>query len=192
MPLPVSEVERELAHTRRLRFDGYRRADGLWDIEARITDHKNHDHEMKVGVRRAGQPVHDLWVRVTIDLDYNIRDAFAITDASPYPGGCETYGDAYRSLIGLNLLKGFRRQVRERLGGVKGCTHINEMLAALPTAAIQTFSGEVREARDDAAKPWHLDQCHATATDGETVRKYYPKWYVGGKQAATGKGEKAA
>jgi len=27
-------------------------------------------------------------------------------------------------LVGLNLMKGFRQAVKERLGGVQGCTHI--------------------------------------------------------------------
>ena len=31
MSLPVTEVERELLHTRRVRYEGYKRADGLWD-----------------------------------------------------------------------------------------------------------------------------------------------------------------
>ena len=59
MPLPVTEVERELLHTRRVRYEGYKRADGLWDIEAHLTDVKNHDYHLKTGVRRAGQPVHE-------------------------------------------------------------------------------------------------------------------------------------
>ncbi len=54
MPLPVPEVERELTHTRRVRYEGYKRADGLWDIEAHLTDSKNHDYRLKTGVRRAG------------------------------------------------------------------------------------------------------------------------------------------
>src|SRR6185295_8172822 len=52
MPLPVTEVERELLHTRRIRYEGYKRADGLWDIEAHLTDIKNHDYQLKTGVRR--------------------------------------------------------------------------------------------------------------------------------------------
>ena len=28
MPLPVTDVERELTHTRRVRYEGYKRADG--------------------------------------------------------------------------------------------------------------------------------------------------------------------
>ena len=177
MPLPVPDVERELTHTRRIRYEGYRRADGLWDIEAHLNDVKNHDYRLKTGVRRAGQPIHDMWVRITIDRKFNIVAASACSDAVPYPGGCETIGPAYGRLVGLNLLRGFRKNVHELLGSVRGCTHMTEMLAGLPTAAIQTFAGEMPEERTDGRRPFQLDQCHALDTTGETVKKWYPKWY---------------
>ncbi|HEX7250093.1 MAG TPA: DUF2889 domain-containing protein [Burkholderiales bacterium] len=183
MPLPVPEVERELTHTRRVRYEGYKRKDGLWDIEAHLTDVKNHDYALKTGVRRAGQPIHDMWVRITIDRRMNIVDACSSSDTVPYPGGCETISPAYRTLIGLSLVKEFRKNVREALGGVRGCTHITEMLGGLPTAAIQTFAGEMPEEREDGRKPFQLDQCHALETSTETVRKWYPKWFKGGKAA---------
>src|SRR5712691_11186995 len=104
MPLPDSAVERELRHTRRTRYEGYKRADGLWDIEAHLTDVKIHDYRLKTGVRRAGQPVHEMWVRITIDRNFTVVDAVASSDAVPYAGGCETIAPAYRKLIGLNLL----------------------------------------------------------------------------------------
>ena len=177
MPLPVTEVERELTHTRRVRYEGYKRSDGLWDIEAHLLDTKNHDFHLKTGVRRAGQAIHDMWLRVTIDRDLNIVDAQASMDAVPYPGGCERIPPAYRKLVGLNLLRGFREKTWEMLGSIKGCTHLTELLAGLPTAAIQTFAGEMPEEREDGAKPFQLDRCHALATDGETVKRWYPKWY---------------
>src|SRR6202008_3780219 len=163
MPLPVSEVERELTHTRRVRYEGYKRADGFWDIEAHLLDTKNHD----------------FWLRVTIDKSFTILDAQAAMDAVPYPGGCEKIPPAYRKLIGLNLLRGFRKRSWELLGAVKGCTHLTEMLGGLPPAAIQTFAGEVPEERDDGSKPFQLDQCHALETSSETVKLWYPKWYRG-------------
>ena len=177
MPLPVSDVERELRHTRRVRYEGYKRTDGLWDIEAHLTDIKNHDFDLKTGVRRAGLPVHEMWLRITIDRKLTIVDAAASSDAVPYPGGCETIAPAYRKLIGLSLIKGFRNDVAGLLGGIRGCTHLTEMLAGLPTAAIQTFAGETPEERDDGRRPFQLDQCHALETSTETVRKWYPKWY---------------
>ena len=179
MSLPVTEVERELVHTRRVRYEGYKRADGLWDIEGHLTDIKNHDYQLKTGVRRAGQPVHSMWVRLTIDRKLNIVDAVASTDAVPYPGGCETIAPAYRQLVGLSLARGFRKRVKDLLGGVRGCTHLTEMLAGMPTAAIQSFAGEMKEERDDGTKPFQLDQCHALQTTSETVKLWYPKWYRG-------------
>jgi hypothetical protein len=177
MPLPVTEVERELTHTRRVRYEGYKRSDGLWDIEGHITDVKNHDFQLKTGVRRAGLPVHDMWIRVTIDRSFTIVDAQACSDSVPYPGACETIAPAYKALVGLSLIKDFRRKTRELLGGVRGCTHLTEMLGGLPTAAIQTFAGEQREERGDGRKPFQLDQCHALETTTETVRTLYPKWH---------------
>ena len=179
MPLPVAEVERELTHTRRVRYEGYKRADGLWDLEAHLTDIKNHDYRLKTGVRRAGQPIHEMWVRITIDRHMNILAASASSDAVPYPGGCENAAPMYRKLVGLNLVRGFRKHVYEQLGGVKGCTHITEMLYGLPTAAIQTFAGEMPEERVDGKKPFQLDQCQALETTTETVRQWYPKWFKG-------------
>ncbi len=179
MPLPIQDVERELTHTRRVRFEGYKRADGLWDIEGHLTDIKNHDFTLQTGVRRAGLPVHDMSVRLTIDPKLNVVGAVAVSDAVPYPGGCETIGPAYSKLVGLNLMGGFRKKVRELFGGVRGCTHISEMLGFFPTAAIQTFAGERREAPADGKKPFQIDQCHALDAQSDTVRRMYPKWYRG-------------
>jgi len=179
MPLPVSEVERELTHTRRVRYEGYKRADGLWDIEAHLLDTKNHDYQLKTGVRRAGQAIHDMWLRLTIDRTMTIVDAAASSDAVPYPGGCESIAPAYRRLIGLNLMRGFRKATWELVGSTRGCTHLTELLAGLPTAAIQTFAGEMKEERADGSKPFQLDQCHALESSTETVRQWYPKWFKG-------------
>ena len=184
MPLPVSEVERELTHTRRVRYEGYKRADGLFDIEAHLLDTKNHDYQLKTGVRRAGQAIHEMWLRVTIDRTMTILDACASSDAVPYPGGCESIAPVYRKLVGLNLMRGFRKAAWELFGKVKGCTHLTEMLAGVPTAAIQTFAGEMKEERADGSKPFQLDQCHALETSTDTVKRWYPKWYRKKSEAA--------
>lgn len=177
MPLPLPEIERELTHTRRVRYEGYKRADGLWDIEAHLSDVKSHDFHLRTGVRRAGQSIHDMWLRLTIDREFNVLDAQASSDAVPYPGGCEAIAPEYRKLVGLNLLRGFRKKIQELLGGVRGCTHLTEMLGGVPTAAIQSFAGEKKEERTDGTRPFQLDQCKALDTTGETVKKWYPKWY---------------
>ena len=64
------------------------------------------------------------------------------------------------------------------MGGVRGCTHVTELLGALSTAAVQTFASLQREDIGDG-KPFQLDHCHALETTTDTVRRYYPKWYRG-------------
>ncbi len=177
MPLPEPSASRQRIHLRSIMLEGWKRADGLWDIEARLTDCKDHDYPLASGMRRRGDPVHDMWVRVTIDRGFNVLGAAVSSDAVPYPGGCDTIAPAYRQLVGLNLSRGFRRTVGEMFEGVRGCAHVTELLLSLPTAAIQTFASEVRETDDSAGKPFQLDRCHALETSSETVRRYYPRWY---------------
>jgi hypothetical protein len=75
-------------------------------------------------------------------------------------------------------MQGFKRAVRERLGGVQGCTHLSELADVLPTAVVQAFAGEVLKVHPDSeTKPFQLDRCHALASESEAVRLYYPRWY---------------
>lgn len=176
---------RRHVHTRSIRVEVYARDDGLWDLEAILTDTKSRDFPLATGMRPAGEPVHDMLLRVTIDTKANVIDATAESRRVPYPGHCDSIGPDYRKLIGLNLLQDFRRHLQSRLGGVHGCTHLTELAKVLPTAAVQAFAGEVFKTRDaaheghlkDEKMPWQLDRCHALRLEGPAVAKFYPRWH---------------
>ncbi|MEC5217466.1 hypothetical protein RCH09_002424 [Actimicrobium sp. GrIS 1.19] len=184
MPLSPPVSRRQLKHTRTLSVEAFARDDGLWDIDARITDIKTRVVTLASGRREAGDALHDLKLRITIDLAFNIVAAEASSDAVPYPGFCDTISPAYQSLVGLNLMQGFRHQLKSRVAGIAGCTHLTELAQILPTAAIQAFAGDVIDTRDGdaaddgAAKPFQLDRCHALRTDGAAVAQFYPRWSV--------------
>lgn len=177
MPLPVPASPRRRVHARRIEVEGFVREDGLYELDASLSDVKDVDYPLASGLRPAGVPVHLMRVRVTLDAAFNIVDASACSDGVPYPGLCDTIGPAYRKLIGLNLVRGFRRTVGEMFADVRGCTHMSELLLSLPTAAIQTFATFRRENEDTDEKPFQLDRCHALETSAPTVRQYYPRWY---------------
>lgn len=185
MRLPDSSAARTLVHTRAVTIQAYRRDDGNWDLEAELTDVKPQDLPLQSGVRPAGEPVHAMRLRLTIDDDFQVLDALALSERVPYPGYCEGVASVYRALVGLNLIRGFRRALRERLADTDGCTHLSELAQFLPTAAVQAMAGSRRARREQEAaeqggrRPFQLDRCHAMRTDGEAVRRYYPKWYVG-------------
>ena len=157
MPLS-SPVSRQLRHRRAIRADAYEREDGLWDIEACLTDEKPRDVTLASGVRPNGSPIHELWLRITIDRKLNVVDAEASSDWVPYPGLCEASNPAYRALIGLNLFQNFRRDAARLLAGTAGCTHLTELCAIIPTAAIQAFAGDV----------WNTDKGRPGSGNGST------------------------
>jgi hypothetical protein len=174
-----------LKHTRTISIEAYAREDGLWDLDARIIDTKTRDIPLASGVRPVGMPLHDLSLRITIDTSFSIVNAEAVSDAVPYPTFCNTIGPDYTKLIGLNLMQQFRQGVKDRMSGIKGCTHLTEMAQILPTAAVQAFSGEVIDTRDGAEsaalsseQPFQLNRCHALRLDGPAVLQYYPRWAI--------------
>ena len=178
MPLSTPSVSRQRLHQRRITFEGFRRDDGLFDIDAHLVDAKDHDFELLTGVRPAREAVHDMWARVTIDTSFVIHAIEVRTDGMPYPDACDRIEPSYSKLVGANLVQGFRKRLHDDMGGTRGCTHVTELLGSLPTAAVQTFAGLRREDEGEN-KPFQLDRCHALETTTENVRRYYPKWYRG-------------
>jgi hypothetical protein len=179
MALPAAAPLRQLIHRRTIDVQVYARGNGLWEVDAVLTDVKTIDSPLASGVRRAGDPIHDMLLRLVVDEQFNILEAGSDTRRMPYVGQCDAHGDAYARLVGLNLLRGFRAAVRERLGGVLGCTHITELSQVLPTAVVQAYAGSVLDTRGDDAsseRPFQIDRCHALRSDGEVVHLHYPRW----------------
>lgn len=180
MPVPNSTPERRLLHRRAIDVQVFAREDGLYEVEARLSDSKTRDLALASGVRPAGVPVHDMGLSLTVDAALHIHAAASETRWSPYPEHCPGHDQAYGRLVGLNLMQGFRLGVKERLAGIKGCTHLTELCQVLPTAVIQAFAGlvlDTREGSSDGQPPFQLDRCHALRRDGDVVRNHYPRWY---------------
>src|SRR5512140_78783 len=176
MPLPEAAA-REPLHRREIEIQGYKRADGLFDIEGRLVDTKPYDFKLAAGIRHAGEPVHEMWLRITIDRTLTIVDAEAAMDAMPYTGHCDAIVPHYRKLVGLAIRPGYQKKLKELFGDVRGCTHITELCGALATAAFQTLAGQ--RVQDPDQRPFQLDRCHALEATQPVVAKYYPRWYLG-------------
>jgi len=67
-------ADRERLHTRAIDINGYHRADGLYDIEAHLTDIKSFGQtNYERGYIEAGHPVHDTRQRLPVDETMHIR-----------------------------------------------------------------------------------------------------------------------
>ena len=185
MPLPAP-TSRKLKHTRAIECKGYEREDGLWDIEGHLVDTKTYIHTRRDGGRERapGEPVHNMWLRLTIDLDLKIHDVEAVTDDGPY-SICSNITPNFKALIGLTIGAGWRREIIARVGGVNGCTHLVELLGPLGTTAFQA-TGRAREAHNAGKpvtkKPYQLNSCHVYKDDAEAVLERWPQFYTGTKK----------
>ena len=135
-------VPREAVHKRQINCNGFVRADGLYDIEAELTDHKTYDFPSDFrGTVTPDLAVHHMVLRITIDRDRVIQHAEAITITGPY-AICPTANAVFDNLVGLQIGPGWRRKVQATIGGRHGCTHITELLGPVATIAYQTLYGE--------------------------------------------------
>lgn len=186
MPLSAP-VARDPLHRRRIDMCGYIREDGLWDIEGHLHDSKAYDHETRWrGDMPAGTPVHEMWIRLTLDDNMVIQSCECVFDNHPFPT-CLNAAPNFSGLAGIKIGVGWMREVRRRVGGTRGCTHVIEMLSQVGTTAYQTFVAKRRVKGEDAKnpfsdsdnKPFMIDSCHAMAADGPVVKESWPKWYTG-------------
>lgn len=181
MPLPPS-APREDVHVRRLEMRGYRRTDGLYDVEAHLIDTKASTIRLASGrTLPAGEPLHEMWVRLVVDEELQVHDVHACTDASPWPV-CPEAAGAMKSLVGLRIGSGWSSAVRQRLGGRAGCTHLMELLAPLGSTAFQTLTQarlQRPQAVDANGRPTKIDSCWAYASDREPVRLMWPAFHDG-------------
>ncbi len=180
MSLPPAAPQRQLKHRRQIDVQVFARGNGLWEVDATLNDVKTRVAELAEGPRPAGTPIHDMLLRLVVNEQFDIVEAGSETRSMPYAGTCDAHGDAYQRLVGLNLMRDFRKHLQLRVGGTQACTHITELALVLPTAVVQAFAGEVIDTRGDAdgaRQPFQIDRCHALVKEGETVRLHYPRWY---------------
>lgn len=182
MPLPPP-APRQAAHQRRIEYQGFHREDGLWDIEGRLHDAKPFALPLRDKPLAAGEPVHHMQVRVTIDDAMRIVDIHASMLATPF-AECPRAEPPVRKLIGATLGRGWRRALDEAIGSTRGCTHLRELLFGTATAAFQTLGAYREHQRRQRGEPeempstppFYMGNCMSWDFDGPVVARVAPQF----------------
>jgi hypothetical protein len=178
MPLPASSPRR-LVHRRTIVCEGFERADGLIEVDARILDTRTAPVQLQAGVLPPGEALHQMAVRLTVDDMLTLKEVHAVTEAGPFRI-CSAIAPNFSALAGQSLARGFGKTVRDMFGGIKGCVHIVDLLGPAATTVYQTMSKRWRKMRESTRKPAIIGTCHAWASDSAVVKREFPQFYTGG------------
>jgi len=199
MPLSTPNARRHL-HSRSIDLRGYYRDDNLWDIEAHIVDVKTYSYDSRWrGTVPAGYPVHDMWLRLTLDHQLVVREVEAVMDVQPYTL-CSDVTPNFQRLIGLKIGPGWNRKVRAAVGGIEGCTHLAELLGPIATVTFQTVAGDYAKqlmgmetgqkgkmaGAAEGDTPFMLNGCYTWASDSPVVKEDYPLYYKASERKVIG------
>jgi hypothetical protein len=176
--LPAA-APREAVHTRSIVCRSFRRDDGLLDIDARFIDTRPfaYDSEFR-GPCTPGSALHNMQLRLTLDRERRIHALVSAMQATPY-NGCAEVNPHFQRLVGLSVGRGFRKAMRERIGGTEGCTHVIALLDAMAAAAVQAFASNahapLRAGQAEPVRIWRLDallgSCWSYRPDGPVVQQ---------------------
>ena len=193
--MPLSKAQsRNLQHLRDITVRGYQRDDGCFDVEGHLIDTKPYSYPSEEhGAVQAGEPVHEMWIRMTVTEDTSTILLRGGDRSRPLCGVCPLAAPNFAGLAGLSIKSGFLRAATERIGGAKGCTHLREMLQQMATIAFQTVVGARarRQAaaggRDRPVDPGEarglLNSCYAYGSSSPVVQRRWPELYTGPVEA---------
>lgn len=174
--------ERRVLHVRRITCIAYARDDGCIDVEGTLLDTKPYSVSLpERGELLPDEKIHEMTLRLTVDMGMTILDAVALTTHSPYKI-CGAITASYQQLIGIRIEPGFVQHIKRLFRGTAGCSHLTELLPAIATTMFQALWGDSdRFNPDTPGEPVRgispLNGCHALRTDGEVVRQYFPNSY---------------
>ena len=93
-----------------------------------------------------------------------------------------------QQMVGVTMGPGWRQAIEKALGGIRGCTHLRELLFNMATAAYQTIPAYRERLRSQAGvpesesesgsaePPYHLGKCIAWDFDGPVVQRHHPRF----------------
>jgi hypothetical protein len=141
------------------------------------------DERMVAGSTRDGRPrppgvVHWMCVRLLLGgKPITILEAEAEMPTVPNPL-CPTVASSVKKIIGLSIVAGFSEQVRKKLYGVEGCSHLMHLILAMGPAGLHGYwAGQSRRPRPSPRSfeeiphlEYLINSCQLWREDGPLVR----------------------
>ncbi len=172
----LEKLKNERLTTRTISVESFSAEDDRVVIEGRLEDERRVDAYSIWNEPLGPGPVHGMVVRFLVGgVPPRIIDVEVEVTRVPYDE-CRDAALSVKELMGLNLSYGFSREVRARLGGIKGCVHLTSLVLAMGAAALQGWAAHKRRERLPGEVQAYLtgyikDSCRVWRADGENYKK---------------------
>ena len=132
-------ITEDAVHERRIEVRTYPAKDDRVVVEGWLRDERFCQNFHWSGKERQPGIVHHMCVRMLVgDWPLTILDAEAEMPGVPESLCLETK-NSVEKIIGMKIVGGYSDEVRRRLGGVKGCTHLSHLIVVMGPAALHGF-----------------------------------------------------
>jgi len=168
--------KRERVHTRSLRIETFAVDDDHVIVEGVLEDTRHLPSYSLARKERPPAQIHGMVVRLMIGgMPARIVDAEAEMPEVPVEG-CREAASSVKKLVGMSIVYGFSKEVKDRLDGVEGCSHLTSLILTMGSAAVQGMAahrGRKPPAPEMGAGmlAYLKDTCCTWREDGPTYRR---------------------
>lgn len=172
----LEKLKGEKVHTRSIRIHTYSVDADRVIVEGILEDTRPLPIYTIARQRREPGEVHGMKVRLLLGgMPTEILDAEAEMPTVPMEA-CRQAIDSVKGLIGMPIVYGFTKAVKDRISGTEGCNHLTSLVLTMGSAAVQGMAAhrgrtpapaEAREAMLEYVK----DSCCVWRGDGDHYRK---------------------
>lgn len=132
-------VREHPVHERKVEIRTYPLEAGEVLVEGILTDTRLAEGYRWDGAERGPGVIHRMSVLMRLGgMPLRILEAEAGMHDIPHEQCPETL-DSVERIIGLSITAGFTTEVRKRLGGTKGCTHLTSLIISMAPAALHGY-----------------------------------------------------
>ena len=162
-------------HTRDIQIATYAYDDAHIIVEGELNDNRIIPNFSHTGELFPPGNIHHMLIRLLIEIE-SIRIVQVEIEMPGIPHQeCPETIPIFAKLEGMRIAPGFTSKVRNLIGGPKGCAHLNGLLMAMASAAIQglwTYRAKDRRQNKDIgelADDYLIDTCWVWRQDGPLV-----------------------
>ena len=133
----LEALKGERVHTRSIRIETFAVDDDRVIVEGTLEDTRAGVINTISGLRREPGMAHGMVVRFLVGgMPVKILDVEVEMRQVPLEE-CPQAASSVKRLIGMHIVYGYSKAVKEHLGGAKGCTHLTNLILSMGSAAIQ-------------------------------------------------------